>query len=121
MTKKDEFQRFLPDRESDKLSFDEQIRQPSIEHDRIPSQYDPMGEIELEGRALGSLAGGRIPWWVMISGWILWGVPSLLFIYNAIISISWGTIPIIVIALLPISILWRGTNAKLSNWRRTRK
>jgi hypothetical protein len=121
MTEKDKFQRFLPDRESDKLSFDAPIDQPFVAHDRIPSANDPMGQIKLEGRAYGSLAGGRIPWWVLISGWILWGIPVLLFIYNAIMSMSWASIPVIVIASLPILILWRGTHAKFSNWRRTRK
>jgi hypothetical protein len=121
MRDKDKFQQFLPDRQSDKLSYDAPIDRPVVEHDRIPSANDPMGQIKLEGRAYRSFAGGRIPWWVLISGWILWGIPIVIYIYAAVSAFSWGSLPVIVIVSLPILILWRGTSAKLAHWRHARK
>jgi hypothetical protein len=124
MTKKDQFNQFLPAKKSEKLSYDTPIeQQPVVPLDRIPSGYDPMGQIQLEGRAFSSLKGGKIPWWVLISSWIFIGIPSVVGIYLVCSSkpLSWRVIPALLIISIPLIILCRGTNAKFSSWRRSRK
>jgi hypothetical protein len=121
MSKTDKFKQFLPDRKSDKLSYDVPIRQQPVAPDRIPSGSDPIGQIQLETRAFRALAGGEIHWWILISGWIFLGIPSLVIICLVASRLSWGAIPLILIASIPLITLCRGTNAKFSNWRGRRK
>ena len=118
MIKKDKFKKFLPDRKSDKISYDVPIRQQPIAPDRIPSGYDPIGQIQLEGRAFSALAGGKIHWWILISGWIFIGIPLLVIICVVASPLSWRSIPLILIASIPLITLCRGTKAKFSNLRR---
>jgi hypothetical protein len=80
---------------------------------RIPSGYDPMGEIYLRGRAMRSMSSGRIPWWVLISGWVLFGGLFLLLVSTAITSISLALIPGLIISGISLLIVLRGTVAKL--------
>lgn len=47
------------------------------QQEQLPSGNDPMGRVYLEGRLYRGLAGGRIPWWVLISGWVIFGSISL--------------------------------------------
>lgn len=89
--------------------------------ERIPSGYDPMGEIHLRGRAFRSLSGGTISWWILISGWFIFGVPALLILINAIILQSFALVIPLGLAAIPLLILWRGTAAKLSNTKRRRR
>src|SRR4028118_1340799 len=102
---------------------------PNLE--KIPSGYDPMGRIYLEGIANRNLAGGRIPWWVLISGWMLYGALALLGFLGAIALGSFEGSFIVVFGglfvligltvILPLLILWRGTIAKLMIARRKTK
>ena len=102
---------------------------PNLE--KIPSGYDPMGRIYLEGIANRNLAGGRIPWWVLISGWMLYGALALLGFLAAIALTSFEGSFIVVFGglfvligltvILPLLILWRGTIAKLTIARRKTK
>jgi hypothetical protein len=57
---------YLPPRKSDKDRFivEVPLEAKMPKPDRLPSGYDPIQSIGLEGRAFRSLAGGRIPWWV---------------------------------------------------------
>ena len=80
----------------------------------IPSGYDPMSEIYLRGRAFRSLAGGRIPWWVIISGWTIFGGLVLLILILAITSAAFELLPALIIVSIPLITLWRGTVAKIS-------
>ncbi len=121
MAKIDKFKQFLPDRKSDKLSYDVPSRQQLVVPDRIPSGYDPIGQIQLEGRAFSALAGGKIHWWILISGWIFLGIPLLVIMCLAASPLSWGSIPTILITSIPLITLCRGTNAKISNWRGRKK
>jgi hypothetical protein len=73
-----------------------------------------MSEIYLRGRAFRGLAGGRIPWWVIISGWIFFGSLALLILISAITSAGFGALPILIVVAIPLIIVWRGTVAKLS-------
>ncbi len=80
-------------------------------YDRIPSGYDPMGEIELRGRSYRSLASGRMPLWVLVGGWLFLGIPSFCLSILILISGGWTMLPIFLMAnILPV-ILWRGTQA----------
>ena len=116
MNKNDEHKQFLPD---DKLDSERIVVEVPADpkppyQEKIPSGYDPMGEIYLRGRAFGGLAGGRIPWWVLISGWIIFGGSALLILIIAITSAAFELLPVLVIVSIPLIILWRGTVAKLS-------
>jgi Na+/serine symporter len=73
-----------------------------------------MSEIYLRGRAFRGLAEGRIPWWIIISGWIVFGSFALMALSAAILSGSLFTLPILAIAAILCLILWRGTVAKRS-------
>jgi hypothetical protein len=121
MEKKDKFKQFLPNRKSDKLSYDVPSRQQPVVPDQIPSGYDPMGQIKLETRVFSALAGGKIHWWILISGWVFIGIPSVVIICLVASPLSWGSIPPIFIASIPLITLCRGTKAKFSNWRGRKK
>ncbi|MCF4969534.1 hypothetical protein [Nostoc sp. CMAA1605] len=95
-------------------------REPGY-YDRIPSAYDPMGEIYARGRAMRTMSSGTMPWWVLITGWFLFGGLFLLIIFAGISSMSWGIIPSLIITLIPVLIVFRGTMAKLSATKRTRR
>ncbi|MEG4508089.1 hypothetical protein QUA81_31255 [Microcoleus sp. F6_B4] len=115
MSKNDESKQFLPDDklDTDRIVVEVPAEQKSPYQERIPSGYEPMGEIYLRGRAFRGLAGGRIRWWVLISGWILFGGLALLILISAIASASFSALPALIILAIPIIILWRGTTAKL--------
>jgi hypothetical protein len=116
MSNNDEHKQFLPDNKLDSERIVVEVPadpKPSYQ-EKIPSGYDPMGEIYLRGRAFRGLAGGRIPWWVLISGWIIFGGLALLILIPVITSAAFELLPALVIASIPLVILWRGTVAKLS-------
>jgi hypothetical protein len=116
MSENDESKQFLPDDklDTDRIVVEVPAEQKSPYQERIPSGYEPMGEIYLRGRAFRGLAGGRIRWWVLISGWILFGGLAMLTLITAIASASFGALPVLIILAIPIIILWRGTTTKLS-------
>ncbi|MEG4810975.1 hypothetical protein QUA82_24680 [Microcoleus sp. F8-D3] len=115
MSKNDESKPFLPDDklDTDRIVVEVPAEQKSPDRERIPSGYEPMGEIYLRGRAFRGLAGGRIRWWVLISGWIIFGGLALLILISAIASASFSPLPALIILAIPIIILWRGTTTKL--------
>ena len=92
---------------------------PSPYPEKIPSGYDPMGEIYLRGRAMRSLASGRIPWWIIMSGWVLVGVPTLCLL-SLVLQGHLEILPVLLIFGIFISILWRGTVAKRAAKNRRR-
>ncbi|UBF30310.1 hypothetical protein K9N68_34415 (plasmid) [Kovacikia minuta CCNUW1] len=122
MSEKGKFDQFLPNDDEkldrDKLSIEVPAEQRPVQHDRIPSGYDPMGEIHLRGRVSQGLAGGRIPWWVLIAGWIIFGGTALLMLYAAVTSSTATVWLMFAIAVIPLVLLWKGTTAKLSKKRR---
>jgi hypothetical protein len=95
--------------------------QKSPYQERIPSGYDPMGEIYLRGRAYKSVSGGTIPWWVLISSWVIFGGLALLMLIAAITSQSWAGLLPLAFAVISILILYRGTVSKLSSTKRRRR
>ena len=62
MNKSDDYQQFLPDQKEptdrEHLVVEILVDQPSPYQERIPSGYDPMGEIYLRGRASRTIADG---------------------------------------------------------------
>jgi hypothetical protein len=118
MSEENNFSPYLPDEPPpDKLSIDIPA-EPPISSERIPSGYDPMGEVELRGRVAQSMASGRIPWWVLITGWGLAGGFAFLLLHLAIQAFSWLLLIPLALAIIFLLILWRGTQAKLANGKR---
>jgi hypothetical protein len=107
--------------DEDELFVEVPAEQKSPYQERIPSGYDPMGEIYLRGRAYRNLSGGTIPWWVLISGWLIFGSPVLLILIAAITSQSLDLLLPLVFAAIPLLILWRGTLSKLSRTKARRR
>ncbi|MGI0495348.1 hypothetical protein ACN4EG_26515 [Alkalinema pantanalense CENA528] len=68
---------FLPiDPSRDRL-YTEQPLDPQLYREmRLPNPLDPIGSIETEGRALRTLAKGRMPKWVVFTGWATIGLGS---------------------------------------------
>ncbi len=99
------------------------IEVPSTPHypypERIPSAADPMGEIQIRGRALRTLGGGNVRWWVLISGWLMFGTTFLATIAIVLFSQSYALIFLLAITAIPLFPLWKGTATKLS--RRDRR
>ncbi len=118
MSRNDEYKEFLPNDELDSerivAEYSVDPKSPYQDQEKIPSGYDPMGEIYLRGRAFRGLAGGRIRWWVLISGWIIFGGLALVILIPVITSAAFELLPALVIVSIPLIILGRGTVAKLS-------
>lgn len=108
------------DKPQDKLSVDIPVSPEPTHIEKIPSAYDPMGEIYARGRAMRSMSSGGMPWWVMISGWVLFGGLFLLLLSVVIFS-SPAALPALLLATIPLLIVIRGTNAKLSSRKRRRR
>jgi hypothetical protein len=107
--------------DSDKIKVEiPALREPMYQQ-KIPSGYDPMGEIYLRGRAMRNLSSGTMPWWVLISGWVLFGGLFFLVLGIAISSISLALILPLIICGVPVLIVLRGTLAKLSTKKRSRR
>ena len=102
------------DRSSDEIF----IEVPSTPHypypERIPSASDPMGEIQIRGRALRTLGGGNVRWWVLISGWLMFGAIFLATASIAIFAQSYMLIFPLAITAIPLFPLWRGTAKKIA-------
>ena len=117
MNNNDDLNQFLPKDnpvDPDKLSIEIPAEQHPTPYDRVPSGYEPMGEIELRGRVFRGLAGGQIPWWVLISSWVIFGFIAALLLHAAIMTSTVTAWMFLAIALIPLFILGRGTVAKLS-------
>ncbi len=116
MSNHSEHRQFLPDDDFDRdqLIVDVPVAPDSPYVDRIPSSYVPMGEIYLRGRSYRSLASGRVPWWVLISGWVIYGSLILSAIIPLLISGEIQYLPLLGLTAIPLWILWRGTMAKFS-------
>jgi hypothetical protein len=96
----------------DKLFIEVLSTQRSPYQDLIPSASDPMGEIQIRGRALRALGGGNVRWWVLISGWLIFGG---LFLSTALVIISthsYVLIGALAIAAIPLVPMWKGTIRK---------
>ena len=124
MTDNDDFRAYL----------DEASDEASAQHDRIyvdvpplpptnieraASGLSPMERIALEGRAYRGLASGAQPWWIIIAGWIIFGLPCLMLAV-ALGSSGSGVAVVWAIAFYAI-VIWimcRGTSAKLEQQKK---
>jgi hypothetical protein len=118
MPEPDDFERFLEDQSIDPAQLFTDVPPPlppSVE--KAPSGHTPMGQITLEGQAYRSLSGGKMPWWVIISAWIIFGLPCLAI---TIIAATSGDLTLLVMLAFPaiiLMVLWRGTQAKIASQR----
>lgn len=120
MSNNDDYRKFLPDQEEpidrEHIVVEIPADQPSPYQEKIPSGYDPMGEIYLRGRASRTIADGRIAWWILISGWVM----LVLFLLMAVMAVPVPKLLIILLGtMIPLSILWRGTMAKIAMKKKT--
>ncbi|MER3436032.1 MAG: hypothetical protein C4288_22355 [Leptolyngbya sp. ERB_1_1] len=116
----DKFDRFLPEENlnKDNLFVEIPSHQPPLHPDRVPSGFEPMGEIQIRGRAFRGLANGQIGWWVLITGWVVFGCFAGLMLHLLLLSSSFTVLILLAISLIPLFILLKGTRAKLANQRR---
>lgn len=87
--------------------------------DRVPTGYDPMGHVYLQGRAYRRLAAGTMPWWVLITGWVVFGGSTFVLLWVSLSAGSWGSLLTLALAIAPLIVLWRGTRAKMRRRRRS--
>ncbi|MEN8446649.1 MAG: hypothetical protein ABG776_16745 [Cyanobacteria bacterium J06555_13] len=122
MTDHNEFQAFLKDASTQNGPMFIEVPPPlPAKIEKAPLGYDPMERIALEGRAYRSLASGQSPWWVMVMGWIIFGLPLVMVAVFALIA---GDPIVLGAAVMPaifLWIMWRGTHAKLALKREHRR
>jgi hypothetical protein len=107
--------------DEDKIFIEIPAEQRPVDYERLPSGFDPMGEIYLRGRAYRGISGGRTPWWVLISGWIIFGGIFVLCLSAAFVSQSIGMIFPLLLSGILVLIVLRGTLAKLSHRQHRRR
>jgi hypothetical protein len=82
----------------------------------------PMDQVAMEGAASQGMVSGRMPWWVLITGWIGVGFYAAITLsivcsgplpYN--IFFDPGFWILLLILMIYITIMWRGTSRKLAN------
>lgn len=117
----DQFKQYLPDEnnlDKDKLSIEIPAEQHPTQYDRVPSGYEPMGEIQLRGRIFSGLAAGQTHWWVLISGWFIFGFITALLLHAAIATLKLTAWMLLAVSIIPLFVLLKGTIAKLAADRR---
>lgn len=115
MSEKEQFNQYFPEPDLEERSIEIPTNQFPSTYDQVPSSDDPMGRIELRGRAYQNLASGRNPWWLLISGWVVFGGVTLML---AKIAFNAGAVTpwiFLVISLIPLFIMLRGTLVKISS------
>jgi|SRR5919202_4534122 hypothetical protein len=142
MNENDEAKQFFGNEELDegKLFIEVPAEPKPHYQEKIPSGYDPMGEIYLRGRAYRGLSGGSAPWWVIISSWLIFGGLALVVLVAVLPGILSALVDvfsahsvidglqktfIFLMSLLPLGfsallliVVWRGTFAKISSRKR---
>ena len=115
MSNSEDHRQFFPEDkfDRDRIVVDVPTTPPIPYMDGIPNGYDPMSRIRLEGRANRRMASGKTPWWVLICSWFITGILLFGTILPLLPMAGIEILFVAVVALLPLSILWRGTRAKL--------
>ncbi|MEL6455950.1 MAG: hypothetical protein AAFQ40_14690 [Cyanobacteria bacterium J06623_5] len=113
MSESDEFRKYLvADEPLPPKLFTEEPTPLPPPVEKAPSGLAPMSRIELEGRAYRGIAGGNIPWWVLISGAAVLLLPVLaLMLVMAYAGWLLFSLPLLAV---PGMIIWRGVSAKLA-------
>lgn len=111
----DEFRKYLVPTEPDKpVRVSEVPSQIPEAVEKAPSGLAPMSRVELEGRAYRGMAGGNIPWWVLISGVVFLVLPAVGLLLAAIVDTDWSMLLLAVPFLAVfLAIVGRGISAKL--------
>jgi hypothetical protein len=107
----------FPNDKPKKLSIEIPPDRP-LPYDRIPSSFEPMGEIQLRGRIFQRFTSGQIPWWVLITGWVIFGFSAAVIAHFAFTTSFWAGVIPLAIAIIFLIIFWRATAAKLARGRR---
>ncbi len=107
-----------PQQDRDRVFIEVPPAPPSPYPPRVPSASDPMGEIYARGIAMRALGSGNVHWWVLISGWVIYGSIFLLFVSIAISMPSYGLIFPLALVSIPLIPLWKGTAKKLALGKR---
>lgn len=107
--------------DEDKIFVEIPAEQRPVDYERLPSGFDPMGEIYLRGRAYRGISGGKTPWWVLISAWIIFGGIFCLCLSAAFLSPGLGIIFPLFLSGIFVLIVLRGTLAKLSHRKHRRR
>ena len=103
-----EFEKFLVDSNAvEPRQFTEVPPPPPVIVSKVPSGYTPMSRIELEGQAYSGMTSGTVPWWVLISGAVVFVAPSLGM------ALATGNIVVLLVTILFLALVWRGVRAKL--------
>jgi hypothetical protein len=116
MSDRTEFQNFLEKEESSSNPSKETFTEippplpPRI--DKALAGYSPMEQIEIEGQVYRGLTSGHIPWWVILSGWIVFGLPCLGVVIVAVTSGDLYLLLPFIPVFIVLWIVWRGTQAK---------
>ena len=120
ITKNNEFQRYLdsPSESSFRGSEETYVEVPSPlppKIEKAASGYAPMDRIALQGQAYRGLASGSQPWWVIIAGWIVFGLPCLSIVVVMATTGGWvAYLGAIALCAIFLWIMYRGTKAKLA-------
>lgn len=116
----DGFDRYFPESRlhRDRLRFEIPVLQKTQTHARIPNGYEPMGLIYAIGRSFRGLIRGYIPWWVLISAWLVFGQRAVLsLVINSIVISNFGTFsylfPVNVLSVSVIVLLLKATISKI--------
>lgn len=116
MTDQNDYQSYLQDSSAQppKLFTEEPPPLPPIIA-KAPTGFAPMERIALEGKAYRGLASGSQPWWVIITGWVMFGLPCLAVVIGLGAAGGLGVEVVGAIAICGFffSIMYRGTRAKL--------
>jgi hypothetical protein len=82
----------------------------------------PMDQVATEGAASQGMVSGRMPWWVLITGWMgvgFYGAIVLSIVFSGSLPQSLLFNPgfwiLLLILMIYIAIMWRGTSRKLAN------
>lgn len=117
MSDRNEFQSFLEQEENPSNLSREVFTEippplpPRI--DKALTGFSPMEQIELEGQVYRGFASGQIPWWLILSGWVVFG---LIYLSVALVLMTSGDLtllPMFVFSAIPLWIMWRGTRARM--------
>ncbi|WP_198805367.1 hypothetical protein [Leptolyngbya sp. BL0902] len=113
MADPNDFNDYLPEQKPEEYSIEIPADQSPLNLDQVPSGQDVMGRIEQRGMAYSRLSRGLAPWWILISGWVVFGGLALGLLKMALAGnvLSWVLLGIVV---LPLIILAQGTLAKVS-------
>lgn len=82
----------------------------------------PMDQVATQGSASQGMVSGRMPWWILITGWVgvgFYGAIALSIFFSGSslqsVLLNPGVWILLLILIMYIAIMWRGTSRKLSN------